>query len=152
MEDANPELESFREQWRREVIARSNKDRPPTKPAVAEGASSSVPSKPSPKTPESGLAPASALGREDSGEVADIITIKRHCDLADKDPALGLGGGGILGNSSASARRGSVSANGAPRSALEHYEKAVEKESQGNLGESLNLYRKAYRVCLPSLL
>jgi F-box protein 9 len=33
-----------------------------------------------------------------------------------------------------------------PRSALEHYEKAVERESQGNLGDSLDLYRKAFRV------
>jgi F-box protein 9 len=41
---------------------------------------------------------------------------------------------------------GSVKAGKAPRTALEHYEKAVEKESQGSLGDSLNLYRKAFRV------
>lgn len=39
------------------------------------------------------------------------------------------------------------SAPGVPESALEHYEKAVEKETQGSLGESLSLYRKAFRVC-----
>lgn len=39
-----------------------------------------------------------------------------------------------------------------PESALEHYEKAVERESQGNLGDSLNLYRKAFRVCTYLLL
>jgi F-box protein 9 len=33
-----------------------------------------------------------------------------------------------------------------PTSALEHYEKAVEKESQGNLGDSVNLYRKAFKL------
>lgn len=33
-----------------------------------------------------------------------------------------------------------------PSSALEHFEKAVEKEAQGSLGDSLSLYRKAYRV------
>lgn len=33
-----------------------------------------------------------------------------------------------------------------PVSALDHYEKAVEKESQGNLGDSLSHYRKAYRL------
>ena len=33
-----------------------------------------------------------------------------------------------------------------PRSALEHYERAVEKESQGNLGDSLSHYRQAYRL------
>ncbi|KAK9652699.1 hypothetical protein HCH54_002647 [Aspergillus fumigatus] len=33
-----------------------------------------------------------------------------------------------------------------PRSALEHFERAVEKEAQGNLGDSLHHYRKAYRL------
>ena len=33
-----------------------------------------------------------------------------------------------------------------PVSALDHYEAAVEKESQGSLGDSLRLYRKAFRV------
>ncbi|KFA76455.1 hypothetical protein S40288_06496 [Stachybotrys chartarum IBT 40288] len=31
-------------------------------------------------------------------------------------------------------------------SALDHYEEAMEKEAQGNMGESLKLYRKAYRL------
>ena len=31
-------------------------------------------------------------------------------------------------------------------SALEHYERAVEKESLGSLGESVDLYRKAFKV------
>lgn len=44
-------------------------------------------------------------------------------------------------------RRTSVSVPGVPESALEHYERAVEKETQGSLGESLSLYRKAFRVC-----
>lgn len=35
-----------------------------------------------------------------------------------------------------------------PRSALEHFEKAVEKEAEGSLGDSLAHYRKAYRVRL----
>jgi F-box protein 9 len=30
--------------------------------------------------------------------------------------------------------------------ALDHYEEAMEKEAQGNMGDSLRLYRKAYRV------
>ncbi|KAJ5919864.1 hypothetical protein N7454_009699 [Penicillium verhagenii] len=33
-----------------------------------------------------------------------------------------------------------------PRSALEHFERAVEKEAAGNLGDSLQHYRKAYRL------
>lgn len=35
---------------------------------------------------------------------------------------------------------------GEPESALEHFERAVEKEAEGSLGDSLQLYRKAYRV------
>ncbi|EFQ99050.1 F-box protein HRT3 [Nannizzia gypsea CBS 118893] len=34
----------------------------------------------------------------------------------------------------------------APQSALEHFERAIEKEDQGRLGDSLSLYRKAYRL------
>ncbi|KAL4777640.1 hypothetical protein BDW60DRAFT_173614 [Aspergillus nidulans var. acristatus] len=33
-----------------------------------------------------------------------------------------------------------------PRSALEHFERAVEREAEGNLGDSLQHYRKAYRL------
>lgn len=33
-----------------------------------------------------------------------------------------------------------------PETALEHYEKAVERESAGNHGDSIRLYRKAFRV------
>lgn len=36
-----------------------------------------------------------------------------------------------------------------PQSALEHFERAIEKEDQGRLGDSLTLYRKAYRVRMP---
>jgi len=32
-------------------------------------------------------------------------------------------------------------------SALDHFEEAMHKEGQGNMGDSLKLYRKAYRVC-----
>jgi F-box protein 9 len=38
------------------------------------------------------------------------------------------------------------SQQGDPVSALDHYEKAVEREAVGNLGDSLQLYRKAFRV------
>lgn len=31
--------------------------------------------------------------------------------------------------------------------ALDHYELAVKRENDGNLGESLDLYRKAFHVC-----
>ena len=34
-------------------------------------------------------------------------------------------------------------------SALDHFEEAMEREAQGNMGESLKHYRKAYKVCRP---
>ena len=37
-----------------------------------------------------------------------------------------------------------------PASALDYYEKAVEREGAGKLGDSLKLYRKAFRVGLPT--
>jgi F-box protein 9 len=33
-------------------------------------------------------------------------------------------------------------------SALDHFEEAMNKEDQGNMGDSLKLYRKAYRVSI----
>lgn len=36
-------------------------------------------------------------------------------------------------------------------SALDHYEEAMEKEAMGNMGDSLKLYRKAYRVSRPPI-
>ena len=40
-----------------------------------------------------------------------------------------------------------------PTSALEHFEQAARNEAEGNLGDSLELYRKAYKVCryIPAL-
>lgn len=35
-------------------------------------------------------------------------------------------------------------------SALDHFEEAMEKEAIGNMGDSLHLYRQAYRVSSPS--
>ncbi|KAH0536914.1 hypothetical protein FGG08_006252 [Glutinoglossum americanum] len=141
MEDTNPELESFREQWRREVTARSSKDRVSL---TAEGASSS----PTPKSSanralEPPLAP--IPGRKDDDEVEDIV-LKTYHDLEDKDSPFRLGSDGASGSLPIGLHHGNTSIGGIPSSALEHYEKAVEKESQGSLGESLSLYRKAYRM------
>src|SRR4051794_11162986 len=97
MEDVNPELESFREQWRREVTARSSRDQALTKPAIVEGASSSASSKlATNRTLELPLAPASTSGRTDDSEAGDTIVVKKYHDLADKDSAIKLEGGGNL--------------------------------------------------------
>lgn len=138
-EEANIELETFRKQWREEVTARS-KGAPghqrsrPARPAAVKSASLSTLSGPPLTTRE--------LKNEEQ-EVAEDESAKSYHDLDDKDEARRLGetGEGV---------HPSKGSNRDPRSALEHFEKAVEKEAQGNLGDSLNHYRKAYRVIPPS--
>jgi F-box protein 9 len=72
-----------------------------------------------------------------------LNTGKEDDDYVDTQVALSLDGSSTVetehGESSKRATK-------EPETALEHYEKAVERETQGSLGDSLNLYRKAYRV------
>lgn len=138
-EEANPELETFRKQWREEVTARSkgasgHQHIKPTRPAPAKSASQSKVSGPP-------LA-IRALKNEEHESAEDALAPSDH-DLNNKDDAMRLGdtGEGIYPSNDS---------NPEPRSALEHFETAVEKEAQGNLGDSLNHYRKAYRVIPPS--
>ena len=126
MEESNPELESFRQQWRAEVSAKGNK-KPNTsqakqprnnKPAFNRLASTSIPEP------------------EEEGD-DDGVEPRMHNSLGGPSRSEGH----------------KVGVKKEPASALEHYEEAVEKETQGSLGDSLDLYRKAFRVCLavPSL-
>ena len=133
-EEVNPELERFRNQWREEVTARtkggSTKDAP--KPPAVTWRNSKPSSSAVPPPPEK------AVVEERAGDHEDYETHTYH-DLEDKDDLRRLGEDGEgIHPSNAKLKE--------PRSALEHYERAVERETQGNLGDSLNLYRKAYRV------
>lgn len=134
-EGLNPELETFRKEWQEEVIARSKGSslsqgnkfaRPPGPPNRGSGAGELRPST------HSGL---SRIDVESSGK----FETQCYHDLEDKDEARKLGGEGEGTHPSNHLTR-------EPSSALEHYEQAVERELQGNLGESLKLYRKAYRA------
>lgn len=106
MEESNPELESFRQQWRDEVSAKQ------------QGATR--------KAPAATNAPSSSQFREEHSS-SSAGTDNGHT---------------VEGISKQDGKTGSRE----PRSALEHYELAVEVENQGNLNDSLNLYRKAFRV------
>ena len=127
MEESNAELESFRQKWREEVSAKSkaggNHEVPPT--AKSAGTSKvrgpGAPRKPSDKA---------SREDEDHFEPRDLSELNRSSSSV-------VPGGGE--SSKQSSRE--------PRSALEYYEKAVEKENQGSLGNSLDLYRKAFKVC-----
>ncbi|KAK3945411.1 hypothetical protein QBC46DRAFT_117360 [Diplogelasinospora grovesii] len=140
-EDPNPELKSFREQWRAEVRAR--------KPTTATGSSSQQqeqqqhtvagPSRPPGRRRTSTAEPVrkSALGKKPAVQDHDEDHVQPQ--KAFDEPAVASTAPGeddVPGSSDGRE----------PVSALEHYEKAVEKEAVGNLGDSLALYRKAFRM------
>ncbi|KAH7336634.1 hypothetical protein BKA65DRAFT_402575 [Rhexocercosporidium sp. MPI-PUGE-AT-0058] len=121
MEDANPELEQFRQQWRAEVSARTQTDE------NRDSKSTKGPRKPPPITRL-----VSNRGAKPSQEEEEAESPTFHS----------------LDGSAEESRHGESSQSVArePQSALEHYEKAVERETTGKLGESLSLYRKAFRM------
>jgi F-box protein 9 len=123
MEEANPELESFRQKWRAEVSARS-------KPGGAHKESQASTSKPARRPP---AAPRITTDKDVVEE--EYTEPQPYHDLGQSSGLGGIEDGESSKNDSAE-----------PHSALEHYEKAVERESQGSLGDSLNLYRKAFKV------
>ena len=134
--DTAEELEKFRQQWQREVTQRTkgspsaslNKSGRP--PRLSHISSEAIP-------PERSAPPLlRRKTREDEAHL-DESGEDRYHDLDNKDDARRLGedGAGIH-----------PSNRQEPRSALDHYELAVERESEGSLGDSLNHYRKAYRV------
>lgn len=126
MED-NAELESFRREWREEVLRRT---RPATtsKPRPDPTASSSASRFP-PTRHEASARKEEEY--EDSGHHS-------YGEIVQQVGQLSLGTEDHDTFQRAPQRE--------PISALEHFEKAVEKEAQGSLGDSLNYYRKAYRV------
>jgi F-box protein 9 len=137
--ESNPELESFREQWKAEVRAKhaaSGSSRPQQQQqqhqrAAAGPSTTQFHAKPAPrgKPPQPAQKPA-AQEQDDEyvqPQSFDEPAAARPPSSHDRD---------LL------ARR----EKGEPVSALEHYERAVEKEAAGNLGDSLKLYRKAFRV------
>lgn len=139
-EEANLELEAFRKQWQEEVIARAKGSSSGNKNDRAYG---------SPKrgfgttqAHQTRLPPASTGPNQFEEGAFDGPDRNEYHDLVDRDVGRRLReeGYGVLPSIHEASHE--------PGSALEHYEKAVAMESQGNLGDSLKLYRKAYRVRL----
>ena len=126
MEESNPELESFRQQWRAEVSARTQGDGSQASKSSKAGPSKSV------RRPPPITRLASNSIQKPSEEQNDNFGPPKSSQLD--------------GSSSLEIESNPKSSKTEPESALEHYERAVERESQGQLGDSLSLYRKAYRV------
>ena len=140
-EESNQELERFRQRWREEVTARTKgqkaKDSTASNRAVPEepGLRAVKPSRAAPPSKATTVSRA----EEDLHEREEFNIEGGHQGLENEDNAerseedtVGL--------------RHKDHTLYEPESALEHYEKGVEREAQGNLGESLSHYRKAYRV------
>ncbi|OAF56127.1 hypothetical protein VC83_07552 [Pseudogymnoascus destructans] len=139
-EPSNPELESFRQQWRAEVFAKSKPgDSSPSKK------STQPPSKPTARRPS--VVP-QAPPRPSADAESDNEPSDEDADLVSPAP---LHPSSFEVSSARSAvekdvEKFSGTATKEPESALEHYEKAAERELQGNLGDSLTHYRKAFRI------
>ena len=137
-EEASSALEQFRQQWREEVTARSKQGT--KQPTLDQEESSS-------KRP-GGLKPEWSFLKPPSWHAA--AEVKDDADEEDNtDPETSTLIQHIEGLKVKDVDEDDFSVRGSskePTSALEHYEKAVEKESQGNLGDSLSHYRKAYRL------
>jgi F-box protein 9 len=125
----NPELESFRRKWREEVAGRTKPRATP--PSVAPDPQ---PTRFPPRQHETshrkdleeeGPPPAS-FDPEELAQQVGQLTVKPEEELEED---------GFTRKD-----------HHEPRSALEHFERAVEKEDAGNLGDSLHHYRRAYRV------
>lgn len=128
-QDVNPELESFREQWRAEVRARNTAS---SGPQPQQGSTSShaetskaVAPGPPPRSTHLRSGPPKILDTDEEYVEARIFD--------DPEPVQ-------------AARQDEKRENEEPVTALDHYERAVEKEAAGSLGDSLTFYRKAFRV------
>ena len=132
-EATTEELERFRRQWHEEVSSRTTVPVTPSvnrtaKPEQKPGGAGSSRRPPSPQKVQK-----APQDHQNEWEYD-------YHDLEDSDEARKLGKAGI-GIHPSTKRE--------PTSALEHYEKAVERETEGSLGDSLSHYRRAYKVCDP---
>lgn len=145
--EANPDLESFREQWRAEV---RNRRPAPVAPRSTPNANAGPSSAATAVAGPSSARPANVTGGPKKPPVAPTKQVAAQDDDYDEapprvfdEPASGSGAGTVMKEERADQPE-------EPVSALDHYEKAVERETAGKLGDSLRLYRKAFRVRAPS--
>ena len=132
-ENTSEELERFRQQWQQEVKARAKR------PAAAATNTAKKAPAPSQRARDSTASiPSPAFEKVSKGSTeGEDVSHRTYHDLADKDQDRRLGEVG---------ERIHPSNKQEPTSALEHYERAVEREADGSLGDSLSHYRKAFRL------
>ncbi|QPG95190.1 hypothetical protein C2857_007806 [Epichloe festucae Fl1] len=130
----NSELESFRQQWLSEVRTKRS-ERPRPSSAAHSHSSPTAPvspkrSKARPPSPTKTRKVASAVDEEDGNEHSQPRVFE-----GSPEPS----GNTIDGSVGPPLGKELVSA-------LDHYEEAMAKEAEGNMGDSLKLYRRAYRL------
>ncbi|VUC35830.1 unnamed protein product [Clonostachys rosea] len=132
--DLNSELESFRQQW---ISDLRSKDEP-----TAASTSSAGPSRP--------RAPSSSFQHPVSkSSYPPPSSGKKNVNVEDDDEYFqGRSFDELPGPSGHTLAEGPAHPPGERKlvSALDHFEEAMEKEAQGNMGDSLTLYRKAYKL------
>lgn len=131
--EAEAELERFRREWQEEVAR--NRRLEATTSTVEDSQNRQRRKDANTAPPGTGV---SAARRKDVSDYSEDVEPRAYHDLPDKDEELRLGQEGQQNNRE--------SAFWEPSSALEHYERAVEKETHGQLGDSLKHYRRAFRV------
>ena len=161
------ELEYFRQQWREEMTAR-------TRGKVTTVQQRGVPAKPQGRDVAATTITAAAR-RGSTGTTSTVTKREGFSDFATTAAAsieknsqheharrgdserTGDGEGDVGEDRAGDIWRGGEGGGEAvdggtcvvePQTALEHYERAVEKEGLGSLGESVDLYRKAFKVCV----
>lgn len=155
------ELENFRKEWRAEVSARAKNPTSASSQTPQPGSqagSSSSSSRPPPRRSEPSShkrAVPSTKARnhqsvEGEDEDEDDVSPRRSFDGGEPEPTTGhrLGGGGGIDDrpkDTAAVTKGKDK-DRPPQTALDFYEAAVEKETTGKLGDSLQLYRRAFRM------
>ncbi|KAI1852112.1 hypothetical protein JX265_005949 [Neoarthrinium moseri] len=135
-EQIQSELEKFRERWRAEVSARTRN--------TAGGSQ-----RQGQTAPSGSAAPSSSRGpprkleashrRTPSRTVQHIDDEEEYVRTQNFDDEPGKA-------KTVSSHAPAETEDKEPETALEFYEKAVDKETDGKLGDSLHLYRKAYRL------
>jgi F-box protein 9 len=134
--EENPELNAFRRQWREEVTRRNQST--VTSRQTQPTASQNLPARTTSHVDHLPPTKHEAASRKDDVEEEDLG--RDYGEFVQRTEGLTLRSADDDGFQRVAQKE--------PRSALEHFEKAVEKEAEGSLGDSLAHYRKAYRVWL----
>ena len=141
MAESASELERFRQRWKEEVTARAKTTT--TRPASQRKerrTSDSRPERPINRPPT--RHPAADIDPDDSDHHGDLDHAGGSSPSATQQRMEAL----KISNVDDDEFTATTGSKMEPTNALEHFERAVEKEGQGNLGDSLSHYRKAYKL------